>query len=514
MTTQNVLSPGLASAVLVGGTTVQVANKNMGVNGGFIMNPLSSIDQNIHIVESIYVDIVDPHVARSSTIVELVPGESFIVPPLVDVWVTANTSGHKFTAVFSSPYSVDFPPGLVPGQPGSGQSAPGGVGEFPPAGVTGLTTVLPSYLYQEYSDDDDLQGFCQAQNTAQQDFVDTFNALNLPIYPGPIVADKLLDWVGRGVYGMARPSIGTGMPLLIGPLNTWTCNWGPPYTVPPVVQPSALNMLEQLTVGDVVLTNDDLYRRILTWHFYKGDGNYFCTRWLKRRIWRFLFGVDGWSANDYPPGTGDWSIADTEQISVSLGVERNVTMRFVLGKRTVTGGALINAWGPNGFEPTINKAPPWDIGTDITPSGGGVNWQFNPVVNNGFGSSSNDGILVVTGTSVSGSPIVAGLYVSGAGVPPNTIILWQISGTLGGNGSYQIGVNMTISSVAIAFNTHTWINLGGGGAKAAPGGIYLNDIETTYVTYPALPMMVEFKEAMDIGVLELPYQYNYTVHIG
>ena len=88
---------------------------------------------------------------------------------------------------------------------------------------------------------------------------------------------------------MARPSIGTGLPLQIGPLNTWCCNWGPPYAVPPVVQPSGavLNTIEQLTIGEVVITNDDLYRRILTWHFYKGDGNYFSVRWLKARMRRF-----------------------------------------------------------------------------------------------------------------------------------------------------------------------------------------------------------------------------------
>ena len=44
--------------------------------------------------------------------------------------------------------------------------------------------------------------------------------------------------------------------------------------------------------------------------------------------------------------------------------------------------------------------------------------------------------------------------------------------------------------------------------------VQLNDIESTYVTYPPLPFMAEFKKSMDVGVLELPYQFNYTVHIG
>src|SRR4029077_5947262 len=105
-----------------------------------------------------------------------------------------------------------------------------------------------------------------------------FNSLNLPIYPGPLVSKLLLDWVGQGVYGMPRPAIGTGLPLQIGALNTWACNWKP-WDTPPVAYPVALNMIDQLTVGEVVLTSDDLYRRILTWHFYKGDGNYCSVAW-------------------------------------------------------------------------------------------------------------------------------------------------------------------------------------------------------------------------------------------
>jgi hypothetical protein len=408
--------------VLTGGISIQVANTNMGVNGGLIINPLDAVDQNIHIAESLFISLIsDAHLQNNYDNVELMPGESFIVPAQSNVWVNAVTSGHKFTAIFSSPYEITYPPSLVPGQPGSGQSALGGTGEFPPAGVTGLTTVIPSYLYQEYSDDDDLQGFVQAQNTMQQDYVDTFNALNLPIYTGPIVQKALLDWVGQGVYGMARPSIGTGLPLQIGPLNTWALNWRP-YDTPPVVEVSAVNMLEQVSVGDVVLTNDDLYRRILTWHFYHGDGNYFSTRWLKRRIWRFLFCPDGrirnwwpedaygdWGANDLGQineDQDDWSIANTEQISISIGVNRNITIRFVLGKRTVTGGEMINTFGCNGFGPFL-----------------------------------------------------------GTNAPNHNVIA-------------------------------------------------LNELRSTYVSYKPLPMMAEFKEAVDIGALELPYQFNYTVHIG
>jgi hypothetical protein len=412
-----ILKPALFTQVSVGGQSVQIADTTMGAKGGLIINPLNPQDQGLAVSESLWVNLLGSAVtAAVNGTVEVLPGQTFLVPPNVNVWVTAVTSGHQFSAYFSSNYSVPFPPGIVPGQPGSGTGATlggfTGGQPFPPSDVTGLKKTIPSYLYQEYSDDDDCQGFVDAQNQCQDDYVDTFNALNLPIYPGPIVSEKLLDWVGTGLYGMARPALSSGRPVLMGPLNTWGPNWiFPQWGMAPSNQAVffGLNELQFLSPGDIVITDDDLYRRILTWHLYKGDGNYFNIRWMKRRIWRFLYGVNGTAPEVVPPGTGDSSIADTEQISLSLGVDQNVTIRFVLGHRKVTGGSLLNAFGCNGFEPAIAKTPPWDIGV---------------------------------------------------------------------------------------------------------ASITLNDLETTYVPYLPLPYMSTFKEALDSGVLEVPYQFNFTCHVG
>jgi hypothetical protein len=411
-----ILKPGFFTQVGAGGQSYKIADKTIGTKGGYIVNPLSARDQGLVTAESLWVNLIDnavPYAGTGST--ELIPGQAFLVPPECNVWITASSSGHKFTAYFTSEYTVPYPPGTVPGIPGSGTGAvfggyTGGK-PFPPDTVTGLTTVIPSYLYQEYSDDDDLQGFVEAQNKCQQDYVDTFNALNLPIYTGQqsLVAGKLLDWVGTGVYGMSRPALTSGRPLTMGPLNTWGYNWlFPMWGVPPInVQVKfGLNMLQFLSIGEIIITDDDLYRRILTWHFYKGDSNYFSIPFLKRRVWRFLYGTNGTSPESVDWWVNDKSIADMEQISISIGVDRNITIRFVLGKRTVTGGAMLNAFGCNGFQLAYSVFPP------------------------------------------------------------------------------EIGV------------------------------IPLNDLEGFYTPYLPLPYMTTFKAALDSGVLEFPYQFNFTNTIG
>ena len=409
--TLKLLGPGLTTYVVRSGQSVIVNDGSIGALGGIITNPLTAQDQGIPLAESLWVNLLGAAaLSAANGTVEVLPGQSFLVPPGAKVWVTASSTGHQFTAYFSTTYTVPYPPGPVPGIIGSAFGGP----IFPPAGVTGLTNVIPSYLYQEYSDDDDLQGFVEAENNLQQDFVDTFNALNLPIYTGQpsLVSGALLDWVGEGLYGMARPALGSSQPVIMGPLNTFGPNWifpmwdaTPPYTGITF----GLNEIEMLSIGNVVITDDDTYRRILTWHFYKGDNNYFNTRWLKRRVWRFCYGANGTSP-EAPlnlPGYANESIADTEQISVTMGVHRNVTVRFVLGQRTVTGGALPNYFGCNGFG--IHKS------TTLAP-------MFIPVP--------------------------------------------------------------------------------------------LNDLESDYVQYLPLPFMTIFKEALDSGYLEVPYQYTFTCHVG
>lgn len=148
-----------------------------------------------------------------------------------------------------------------------------------------LATFPPSYLYQGFKNDPDLQALVAAQNTYQQAFLDRQLGLNLPIYTGvgSLVSGALLDWVALGLYDMRRPVFGflTGTSVVGGDYNTANYN----------TQDYNGSGISQ-TFSYQVAT-DDQFQRCITWNFYKGDGAQFTSRWLKRRVQRFLTGLNG-----------------------------------------------------------------------------------------------------------------------------------------------------------------------------------------------------------------------------
>lgn len=298
----------LAHSIRTGGISVEVAPP--GMLGGYIVNPQVSSDQELSIAEVIFVDPTGPAALQeTATTVPLQPGETYTIEggSNSSVWVNAVSSGHSFTAVLFQ-VTTPFPPIPTPGT-------------FPPTQPS-FVNVLQSYLYQEYSDDDDLQAFIAAFNSIAQNYLDTFNALNLPVYTGPIIAGALLDWVGAGLYGMPRPALSSGMVKTIGPFNTYPLNtWG-------------FNKFKLVEPDDIIATNDDIYKRILTWHLYKGDGKVFNVRWLKRRIMRFLIGTNGTSSN----------IDETDQISVTFGPNSGVSIRLLSSIAKFSDGALLNTF--------------------------------------------------------------------------------------------------------------------------------------------------------------------------
>jgi hypothetical protein len=302
-----------------GPVAAQVSTDFMAPGGGLIFNPADPGDQGLgSVAESLFVSLLGPPQTpkASSGVTEVRPGQTFIVPPYSASWVISASVRHRFTAFFLS-LTPQLPSSPVPG-------------DFPPSGPTGLLAVIPAYLYQQYTDDDDLQAFFAAYNSAQQDYVDTFNGLNLPIYTRSLIAGALCDWVITGIYGYRRPTLYVKHAGPLGLLNTW-------YPNQALAEPNAI-WFPQPT--DIVVASDDLYKRCLTWHVQKGDGRYFNVRWLKRRVSRFCYGVNG----TCPP------IDQTNQISVGFWPPETfgVTIRFVLNQRTVTRGCICNMFGPNG----------------------------------------------------------------------------------------------------------------------------------------------------------------------
>lgn len=166
-----------------------------------------------------------------------------------------------------------------------------------------LLQIIPSYLYRQYADDEDLQGFVNAYNTLAQEYLNTFNLVNLPIYT--LQSGAMLDWTALGIYGMLRPTLSDGVGFTTdGAYNT------EPYNEIPYNQ----NVISTPTT--VYTVTDDYFKRILTWNFFKGDGFQYNTPWLKRRVKRFMDGADG-----IDPG-----ITETYDISVTYTAPNDITI--------------------------------------------------------------------------------------------------------------------------------------------------------------------------------------------
>ncbi|EHK7495685.1 hypothetical protein ICF61_001977 [Escherichia coli] len=144
-----------------------------------------------------------------------------------------------------------------------------------------LEDIIRSYLYTQYNDDDNIRAFVTAYNTMAKNIYDWMRGANLPIFVGGYNAGDQLRWIARGIYGVKTPVLASGRQLVIGAFNTFTFN-----TVP-------FNTRRVINQSEQVVVSDDLFKRIMTWNFYKGDGFYFTIPWLKRRIMRFLTGVNG-----------------------------------------------------------------------------------------------------------------------------------------------------------------------------------------------------------------------------
>ena len=311
MTSPVALYRPAATVIAIGGKPVTVAYGP--VLGGLITNPSVAVGQGIETAEILYLDPTGAPAALevTETTVAIQPGSSYLIPnQTTNVSVNAATSGHLFSGIV-----LQMPPNAPTAQ----------AGVFPPSGPTTLSHLtLPAYPYQEYADDDDIQAFFSFFNYFAGQIIQWFVTIGLPIYTNPQISGPLLDWVANGLYGIARPALSSGQNQNLGPLNTYSYD-----TI-------ALNHVKIIGPSNLTVTNDDIFKRIITWNFYKGDGNTFNVRWLKRRVARFLNGTNGSAPN----------IDETYNISVTYG-PGIIAIRLAFGTRTITGGALCDRFGFN-----------------------------------------------------------------------------------------------------------------------------------------------------------------------
>lgn len=172
---------------------------------------------------------------------------------------------------------------------------------------TMLSQTLPAYVYQQYSDDDDLQAFNAAYNDLVQEYVTWFNAIGLPVYTGAGITGSLLDWVAQGLYGISRPSLASQIEKRTGPFNTYEFN-----TI-------TFGSGKAQTTQNFTVVTDDIFKRIITWNFFKGDGTVVTVDWLKRRVLRFLTGVNG----------TDPGIQETYGVSITFPADHAVSIDIV-----------------------------------------------------------------------------------------------------------------------------------------------------------------------------------------
>ena len=162
-----------------------------------------------------------------------------------------------------------------------------------------LEQIIPMYLYQQYADDSDLQAFVSTFNTLAQGylswFTDFYQATPLGVYTSANISGALLDWTATGIYNLPRPII----PVASSAQGEWdSIDWN---TI-------AWGGLGSQLIG----VSDDIYKRFLTWHLYRGDGFQMSAQWVKRRIARFIYGING----------SDFDIGFLQYVNLSISAGR------------------------------------------------------------------------------------------------------------------------------------------------------------------------------------------------
>jgi hypothetical protein len=257
-----------------------------------------------------------------------------------------------------------------------------------------LQGIIPAYVYQQYADDDNIQAIFMAYNAMAQSYLGWFNATPLAIYANSSITGPLLDWVLTNLYGIPRPVLATFTEQISGALSTQPMNT------------LAVNVQNVAISGTATLATDDIYKRVATWWLYKGDGKQMSIPWVKRRVARFLYGVDGTDIS-YPMGAGL-----QPSVAISYGSSIGALNTFPLGAEPVNGNESTKPGFITITAPPPSISPVSKILAQLVDEGLlGLPFQ-NPftvafaTVNTNFGSGlSNDGGVAVLTSPPGGYPI-------------------------------------------------------------------------------------------------------------
>jgi len=90
----------------------------------------------------------------------------------------------------------------------------------------------------------------------------------------------------------------------------------------------------------------------MTWNLYKGDGKLFSTTWLKRRVMRFLLGVNG------VDGAGGNGVQETYDVSVSSSSSGSGFGSFIFGVSGfgASSGFIIHINNSSSYDPNVLSA--------------------------------------------------------------------------------------------------------------------------------------------------------------
>ena len=339
-----------------------------------------------------------------------------------------------------------------------------------------LQTIIPSYLYQEYADDVDLQAFVDAYNSLAQSYLDWFNATPLAIYTSPQISGPLLDWTMQGIYGIERPVFSSRTTRYVAGLNSLPLN------------SIALNGHKYFQSGTATIATDDYYKRVGTWTTYIGDGKYFNVGVLRKKVARFIYGVNG----------TDITQDQVQTVHIEAGL---LPLPVAPVLSSISGGSI--ATRQYGVRQTYISP----IGESLAGAGASLTVAANYLLEANSPPAENGAVsynLYVNVLSTNPAKFIAGLN-SGAlnGAPLNGTNKRAVSPPTKQNASpTPIGTNWTEPTSGLIVGA------------ALPTVDESNTSTNLIITVPAgVPSQI-FQQALEQGILAFPFQLQASVIIA